>query len=118
MYGENFARVALQRSGNLVGEVLAHVLNGAINKPARDALLLHHALRDIAERNSEEELRYELLISRLVRIHWDKGHLAKVKREYWAKYKTTLEEDVEDSTKGEFAEFLEGLCEGAGGGGK
>ncbi|SMR62138.1 unnamed protein product [Zymoseptoria tritici ST99CH_1E4] len=115
LHGENFARTALQRSGNLVGEVLAHVLNGAINKPARDAVLLQHAIKDIKERNEGEELRYELLISRLVRVHWDKVHLTRVKRAYWEKYGVVLEDAVEEATKGDFGEFCEGLCEGAGG---
>ncbi|KAF2163042.1 hypothetical protein M409DRAFT_68681 [Zasmidium cellare ATCC 36951] len=111
MYGENFARAALKKSNNLVGEVIAHILNGVINKPARDALLLQHAIRNIAEKNKEEELRYELLISRLVRIHWDKLHLARVKKEYWEKYRTTLEDAIEEATKGDFREFMCELCE-------
>lgn len=92
------------------GEVIAHILNGVINKPARDALLLHHAIQDIAEKNREEELRYELLISRLVRLHWDKPHLAKVKKAYYDKYKVQLEDDIDDATHGDFAEFMRELC--------
>ena len=91
--------------------MIAHILNGVINKPARDALLLRHAIEDIAEKNKEEELRYELLISRLVRLHWDKVHLIRVKREYEVKYKVTLEEDIENSSKGDFAEFMTQLCQ-------
>ena len=91
--------------------MIAHVLNGVINKPARDALLLRHAIEDIAERNKDEELRYELLISRLVRLHWDKVHLIRVKREYEAKYKTTLEEDISDASRGDFADFMSRLCQ-------
>jgi hypothetical protein len=81
-----------------------------INKPARDSLLLHHAIQDIAEKNREEELRYELLISRLVRLHWDKQHLAKVKRSYYDKYKKHLEGAIEDATRGDFAGFMVELC--------
>jgi len=67
---------------------VAHILNGVINRPARDAMLLHHALMDLIEptldgpRSSsarltskdssasskhERQQRFELLISRLVR---------------------------------------------------
>lgn len=129
-YGENFARAALKKSNNLVvsvteqthppadrsanlptqGEVIAHILNGVINKPARDALLLNHAIEDIAARNKSDELRYELLISRLVRLHWDRLHLAKVKREYAEKYRRGLEEDIEQATSGDFREFMCELC--------
>lgn len=93
------------------GEVIAHILNGVINKPARDALLLQHALRDIAVHNKDDELRYELLVSRLVRIHWDKMHLLRVKKAYYEKYRVTLEDAIEEATKGDFQEFMCELCE-------
>ena len=102
------------------GEVIAHILNGVINRPARDAMLINHALEDLldappssgtrAERHERQD-RYELLISRLVRLHWDQFQLARVKTEYRAKYKRTLEEDIEDATKGDFREFCFALCE-------
>lgn len=82
-----------------------------INKPARDALLLQHAIKDIAQHNKDDELRYELLISRLVRMHWDKMHLARVKKEYYDKYRMTLENALEEATKGDFREFMCELCE-------
>lgn len=91
--------------------MIAHILNGVINRPARDALLLRHAIKDIAEHNKDDELRYELLISRLVRLHWDRLHLSRVKREYSEKYRKELEEDIEDATKGDFREFMCELCQ-------
>lgn len=72
----------------------------------RDALLLRHAIKDIQEKNRDDELRYELLISRLVRLHWDKPHLSRVKKEYYEKYKKHLQEDIEDATSGDLADFL------------
>lgn len=91
--------------------MIAHILNGVINKPARDALLLRHAIKDIAAHNKDDELRYELLISRIVRLHWDRLHLLRVKKEYKEKYGKHLEQDIEDSTKGDFREFVCELCE-------
>ncbi|KAF1947264.1 Annexin [Clathrospora elynae] len=130
-YQGNFARDALTKSNNLVGEVIAHILNGVINRPARDAMLLHHALMDLIEptldgpRSSsgrissreatsskhERQQRFELLISRLVRLHWDRLHLLKVKTEYEEKYGRVVEEDVEEATKGDFREFCIALCQ-------
>lgn len=86
-------------------------MNGVINRPARDALLLRHAIRDIADHNKDEELRYELLISRLVRFHWDRAHLERVKKEYFVKGARSLEEDIADATKGDFRGFMLGLCD-------
>ncbi|KAK8185122.1 hypothetical protein HDK77DRAFT_316306 [Phyllosticta capitalensis] len=136
-YGGNFAREVLKKSGNLVGEICAHILNGVINRPARDAMLLRHALLDLidtdpatttnhhhSDNNKNHNLlskqarqhRYELLISRLVRLHWDRRLLQRVKLEYVEKYGVFLEDDVEDATKGDFREFCIALCDvGVGG---
>ncbi|KAJ5118920.1 hypothetical protein N7476_011275 [Penicillium atrosanguineum] len=89
-YGQNFARAMIAKSRNLVGETLAHILNGAINRPMRDALLLHQALRE----SSSGRERSELLISRLVRLHWEPRHLELVKAEYRRRYNERLEEAI------------------------
>ncbi|KAI4181089.1 MAG: hypothetical protein L6R41_006827, partial [Letrouitia leprolyta] len=70
-YRKNFAREMIQKSRNLVGETLAHILNGVLNRPVRDALLLHQAI------NETSKDRTELLVSRLVRFHWEPKHLEK-----------------------------------------
>ncbi|KAK3943133.1 hypothetical protein QBC46DRAFT_378284 [Diplogelasinospora grovesii] len=104
--GANFAKDALRKSGNLVGEVLAHILNGVINKPVRDAMLLHHALT--ATRS--DELRRELLISRLVRYHWDVAHMMLVKKAFRKKYDKDLQEAVREVTSSEWGDFCQALC--------
>lgn len=73
--------------------------------------MIQHAIKDIADRNKDDELRYELLISRLVRLHWDKLHLMRVKKDYYEKYGVVLEDAIEDATKGDFREFICELCE-------
>ncbi|KAL3420255.1 annexin ANXC4 [Phlyctema vagabunda] len=105
-YRTNFAREMLKKSGNLVGETLAHILNGVINKPVRDALLLHHALSP----SRADNLRAELLISRLVRYHWDRPHFEAVKREYRARYGVEVQRAVAEGTRGEWGRFCEQLC--------
>ncbi|KAJ8058865.1 hypothetical protein OCU04_011848 [Sclerotinia nivalis] len=105
-FGRNFAREMLGKSTNLVGELLAHILNGIINKPVRDALLVHHALT----LSTRDPLRTELLISRLVRYHWDRKHLEEVKREYRDRYGIDMQEAVGQGVRGDVGKFLEGLC--------
>jgi hypothetical protein len=56
----------------------------------RDALLLHQALHE--SRSGKE--RSELLISRLVRLHWEPRHLENVKSEYRRRYGARLEEAI------------------------
>ncbi|KAI0444508.1 Annexin [Xylaria telfairii] len=101
----NFARDALRKSGNLVGELLAHILNGIINKPVRDALLLHHALTT----SKKDGLRRELLISRLVRFHWDRRHLTNIKKAYRERYREDLSDAVREGTSGQWGLFCEQL---------
>ncbi|KAJ5153231.1 uncharacterized protein N7482_009709 [Penicillium canariense] len=105
-YRQNFARAMIAKSRNLVGETLAHILNGAINRPMRDALLLHQAVRE--SRTGRE--RSELLISRLVRLHWEPRHLEQVKTEYRRRYNERVEEAIAEevmssSGGGEWGEF-------------
>ncbi|RCI08738.1 hypothetical protein L249_4746 [Ophiocordyceps polyrhachis-furcata BCC 54312] len=105
-YRANFAREALKRSGNLVGELLAHVLNGVINRPVRDALLLHHALNA----SRKDDLRRELLISRLVRFHWDPAHMQAVRRAFRDRYGKDLGDAIRDAVSGPLGRFCAGLC--------
>jgi len=105
-YRQNFAREMLKKSGNLVGELLAHILNGVINKPVRDALLVHHAL----SLSKSDSIRTELLISRLVRYHWDRPHMELVKREYRTRYGVDMQKAVAEGTRGEWGHFCEMLC--------
>ncbi|KAH7157521.1 hypothetical protein B0J13DRAFT_592920 [Dactylonectria estremocensis] len=105
-YHSNFARDALKKSGNLVGELLAHILNGVINRPVRDALLLHHAVSG----SRKDGLRRELLISRLVRYHWDPEHLRAIKQAYRERYGKGLSEAVREATSGEWGLFCRELC--------
>ncbi|KAE8354264.1 hypothetical protein BDV28DRAFT_131383 [Aspergillus coremiiformis] len=111
IYGRNFARAMIVKSQNLVGETLAHILNGVINRPMRDALLLHQALRE----SQTGKERSELLISRLVRLHWEPRHLEQVKSEFRRRYGERLEEAIAEevltSTSGEdWGEFCIGLA--------
>ncbi|KAJ5692338.1 hypothetical protein N7462_001761 [Penicillium macrosclerotiorum] len=112
IYRQNFARAMISKSQNLVGETLAHILNGAINRPLRDALLLHQAVRE--SRTGRE--RSELLISRLVRLHWEPRHLEQVKTEYRRRYDERLEEAIAEevmssSTGSDWGEFCIGLAQ-------
>lgn len=101
-YKRNFGRELLAKSRNLVGETLAHILNGALNRPMRDALLLRQAIAETAPGKD----RVELLISRVVRIHWEPKHMERVKMEYFKRYKSDVRSDLEREVKGEVAGFL------------
>jgi hypothetical protein len=55
-------------------------------------------------------MRTELLISRLVRYHWDGIHMENVKREYRLRYGKELQTAVREGTRGRWGEFCEELC--------
>lgn len=56
--------------------------------------------------------RTELLISRLVRFHWEPRNFEKVKSEYRNKYGSRLEADIAQGTKGDFSDFCLEICKG------
>lgn len=72
----------------------------------RDALLIHHALTA----SKRDELRRELLISRLVRFHWDRHHMAAVKLAFRERYGKDLQQAVKEGTSGEWGLFCSELC--------
>ncbi|KAJ5703980.1 hypothetical protein N7493_011118 [Penicillium malachiteum] len=114
-YGQNFAKAMIAKSRNLVGETLAHILNGAINRPMRDALLLHQALRE----SKAGRERTELLISRLVRLHWEPRHFEQVKIDYRRRYGERIEEAIAEefmasSNGAELGEFCIELVHSSG----
>lgn len=69
-------------------------------------MLLHHAITA----SRRDDLRKELLISRLVRYHWDNAHMIQVKKSYRDQYGKDLQEAVRDATSGEWGEFCRALC--------
>lgn len=66
------------------------MLNGALNRAMRDALLLHQAIAETAPGKE----RAELLISRVVRMHWDAKHMERVKATYRSRYGTSVENAI------------------------
>lgn len=56
----------------------------------RDALLIHQAIAETAPGKE----RAELLISRLVRLHWEPKHLEKVKAQYAQRYGIRIDDAI------------------------
>jgi len=101
-YKQDLARLIATKITGLIGEALLHILNGILNKPARDARLLEESMKGVGTRD-------ELLVARLVRIHWDPDHMAAVKDAYKEKYKMTLKDRIIDEISARdknYQEFL------------
>lgn len=101
VYERDLAKAIMKHSKNLVGETLLHILNGAVNKPLRDAKLLDQAITAVLEQDRED-----LLISRATRIHWDPQYLQQVKRVFKKKYRVEMGKRVREATRGSYMEFL------------
>lgn len=97
--GQDLARLIAEKLNGLIGEALLHVLNGVLNKPARDARLLEESMKGVGTRD-------DLLVARLVRIHWDPEHLTAVKEAYKTKYGMSLRERIKGECSGSYQEFL------------
>jgi hypothetical protein len=77
----------------------------------RDALLLHQAIRE----SQPGRERSELLVSRLVRLHWEPRFLEATKTEYRKRYGERVEEAIAQevltsSGSSEWGEFCIELC--------
>ncbi|KAK6353328.1 hypothetical protein TWF696_005298 [Orbilia brochopaga] len=99
LFNQDLARLIAEKITGLIGEALLHVLNGVLNKPARDARLLEESMKGVGTRD-------DLLVARLVRIHWDPDHMAAVKEAYKAKYNMSLKERILNECSGSYQEFL------------
>ena len=92
------------------GEALTHLVSGVIDKPLRDAKLVEDAINSIMASDNPKD---DLFISRLVRVHWDRGHLRRVKIAYARRFRRELIDRVRDAAAGDrsFQEFLTRMLE-------
>ncbi|KAK6497966.1 hypothetical protein TWF506_004211 [Arthrobotrys conoides] len=85
-------------------DTLLYILDGAVDKVERDAKLLEDAMVGAGTRN-------HLLISRLIRIHWNKQHLAEVKQRYSRIYKQDLVSRLRKEVRGSYRDLMISIAE-------
>ncbi|KAK6518855.1 hypothetical protein TWF281_003546 [Arthrobotrys megalospora] len=85
-------------------DALLYILDGAVDRVDRDAKLLEDAMVGAGTRN-------HLLISRLIRIHWNKQHLAEVKQRYRDLYKQSLVNRIQKEVKGSYRDLMVAVAE-------
>ncbi|KAF3159497.1 hypothetical protein TWF225_010646 [Orbilia oligospora] len=85
-------------------DTLLYILDGVVDKVERDAKLLEDAMVGAGTRN-------HLLISRLIRIHWNKPHLAEVKQRYSRMYKQDLVSRLRKEVKGSYRDLMISIAE-------
>jgi annexin A7/11 len=87
--------------------VLLHIVEGAINPMARDAVLIERSMEGAGTK--DERLTY-----RIVRAYWEGGrpHLEGVKEAYHRIYKQSLVHRVKGETSGDFERLLVAILKG------
>ncbi|EPS35725.1 hypothetical protein H072_10862 [Dactylellina haptotyla CBS 200.50] len=102
--GKNLRDTIKQAFYGHVKDALLYILDGAVDKVERDVKLLEDAMEGAGTRN-------QLLISRLVRIHWDKHHLAEVKKRYYEIYRHQLLARIRKEVRGSYRDLMVSIAE-------
>lgn len=77
-------------------------VNRAVDKAKSDADQLEDAMRGVGTKD-------ELLVNRVVRVHWDRAHLQQVKGAYKAFHKTELSKRIKGETRGDYEKLMVAL---------
>jgi annexin A7/11 len=78
---------------------LLHQLRTGTDKAMRDALLLEDAMAGMGTKD-------HLLVNRVVRVHWDRNHLAQVKGAYQHRFRTSLTQRIKGETSGDYEKLM------------
>ena len=95
--------VAKEFSGHMEAALIQIVRKGC-DPAMRDAMLLEDSMKGFGTKD-------ELLVSRVVRCHWDKGHLGQVKGAYRMKYGKELSARIKGETSGDYQRMLVAMIE-------
>ncbi|KAK6358845.1 hypothetical protein TWF696_000025 [Orbilia brochopaga] len=85
-------------------DALLYIVDGAVDKVGRDARLLEDAM-------AGPGTKHLLLMSRLIRVHWDKQHLAEVKLRYGQLYKQELVHRLQKEIRGGYRDLMVAIAE-------
>lgn len=80
-------------------DALVYIIEGATDPIKRDAILLEGSMKGLGTKD-------DLLISRLVRAHWNRIHLESVKNAYRSIYHKELRDRVRGETSGDYRDML------------
>lgn len=90
-------------SGHMLDALLL-MLRAGTDRAMRDARLLEETMKGMGTKD-------DLLVNRVVRVHWDRAHLEQVKGAYRHKYKKELRERIKGDTKGDYERLLLAMIE-------
>lgn len=80
-------------------DALLLMINRALDRAMTDAVQLEETMKGAGTKD-------ELLVNRVVRVHWNKAHLDQVRKAYMHRYKRDLIARVKGETRGDFEKLL------------
>jgi annexin A7/11 len=98
LHGDIIKMIKSEFSGHM-RDALIYLFRGALNKPERDAKLLEDSMKGLGTRDDH-------LIMRVVRIHWDRQHLANVQAAFRNMYHRELANRIQGDTSGDYCRML------------
>ncbi|GAB1319125.1 Annexin [Madurella fahalii] len=98
-YARKLENVIRKEFSGHMEDALLFQLNSAVDKYMHHAQLLEDTMAGAGTRDS-------LLISRVVRYHWDPNHMANVRAAYEKRYRKRLAHRIRDETSGDYERLL------------
>lgn len=80
-------------------DALVRMVRSGTDRAMRDAIALEDCMKGPGTKD-------QMLVSRIVRIHWDRTHTAQVKGAYRAKFSRDLIDRIRGETSGDYAKLL------------
>jgi annexin A7/11 len=80
-------------------DALLHQLRHAVDKYMHAATLLEDAMAGLGTKD-------HLLVSRVIRFHWDKNTLGQVKAAYQQRYRKSLASRIKGETSGDYERLM------------
>lgn len=102
-HGAELTKLIRREFSGHMHDALLYIINGALNKVARDVELLEDSMKGFGTRD-------DLLITRLVRARWNRPHFDQVKQMYRTKYGKELGLRVKGETSGDYGRMMVALC--------
>ncbi|KAI9738076.1 MAG: hypothetical protein M1818_005504 [Claussenomyces sp. TS43310] len=98
-FRKNLESVIKKEFSGHMESALLHQLRGGVDRAARDATLLEHAMAGAGTKDHQ-------LVNRVIRYHWDRNHLPQVKGAYKHLFHRDLAHRVRAETSGHYEKLM------------
>lgn len=103
-YHTSLEKVILKDYSGHMEKAYVHMVRTATDPALRDAILLEECMAGMGTKD-------EALVTRIVRLHWNRDHKEQVKRAYRHKFKKDLIQRVRGETSGDYERLMVALLE-------